>query len=666
MEKYEVLGLAGEGSFGRVYKAKQKDTQQFVAYKVISKLGRSKKELDTLRQECKVQRNFNHPNVIQMIDSFETDGDIVVVTEFVDKQLYALINSEGPMPEELVRQITCDLVSALFYLHSNRVLHRDLKPQNILIDALGKAKLCDFGFARHMGRGTMLLTSIKGTPLYMAPELIKESPYDHNADLWSLGCIVYELLIGVPPFKTSNVMHLVRLVHNEQIKFPQFASQDCISFLQGLLQKDPRERLTWPDLIYHPFLKGDVLVQQDLAASLPPLTEPLSDSQQLFKETQRQILLDRQPRGSKLTKFVEYFKQKVSLEEGNVKTVDGEPMQISPSTTPTPDNPANSSSQRVHTSKSREKKKSKSFEPKSQTEESESDEENQVQNFEWLDYLHRSMEEVFNHDLSCVFKPPLVKVATSPLLKRNFSPQVYNSVACLLILPFITEDRNSTRLKTLLESYAESNVVDLLVQGMWTLLAKKKSELDEFDLVKSKQLSSERLLAIENIILLLSYLVYKQPYPKVDIFLNQFCNAVKSRGSSFALVTRHLLTLSKRRPKIVSDTLSIYNHIIRILPSQSLVVLEAIIGNSATKAKEKKQIDLGKFLDSPNAMLRLNTCVLIRYLTRKFGASPYKYWDESIKQKLVRNAKEDTDLKANVAAGLAVEVIKKLDLITSA
>uniref|UniRef100_A0A3Q3K9E4 non-specific serine/threonine protein kinase n=1 Tax=Monopterus albus TaxID=43700 RepID=A0A3Q3K9E4_MONAL len=101
------------------------------------------------------------------------------------------------------------LVSALYYLHSHRILHRDMKPQNILLGKSGMVKLCDFGFARAMSVSTLVLTSIKGTPLYMSPELVEEKPYDHTADLWSLGCILYELHTGAPPFYTNSIFHLV-------------------------------------------------------------------------------------------------------------------------------------------------------------------------------------------------------------------------------------------------------------------------------------------------------------------------------------------------------------------------------------------------------------------------------------------------------------------------
>ena len=109
---------------------------------------------------------------------------VIVVTEYAPMDLYTYLAKEHLLEVERVRSIACNLVSALYYLHSHRILHRDIKPQNILIGSDGTAKVCDFGFARTMSVDQFMLTSFKGTPLYMAPEIIQGKPYDHNADLW--------------------------------------------------------------------------------------------------------------------------------------------------------------------------------------------------------------------------------------------------------------------------------------------------------------------------------------------------------------------------------------------------------------------------------------------------------------------------------------------------
>ncbi|KAK7079945.1 Serine/threonine-protein kinase 36, partial [Halocaridina rubra] len=298
MEKYQVLEAIGQGSFGRVFRGKCLITGQSVALKFIPKRNKVARELKSLRRECDIQRGLAHPNIVRMIDSFETDNEVVAVSEYVPGQLFQLLESNGPLREERVRQIACNLVSAIYYLHSHRILHRDIKPQNILLASSGEAKLCDFGFSRKMGINTYVLTSVKGTPLYMAPEVIEEKPYDHTADLWSLGCIIYELLDGKPPFCTTSIVQLVKMIKTEPVVWPYGWSANCSSFLKGLLVKDPTQRLTWPELLEHPWVhEGLVFVQQTLSDT--PLTNPLTLSQQQVKEQQRQELVQRaseQPR----------------------------------------------------------------------------------------------------------------------------------------------------------------------------------------------------------------------------------------------------------------------------------------------------------------------------------------------------------------------------------
>ncbi|XP_036436912.1 serine/threonine-protein kinase 36 [Colossoma macropomum] len=284
MEQYHVLEMIGEGSFGRVYKGRRKFSGQVVALKFIPKVGRSDKELRSLKREIEIMRGLRHPNIVLLLDSFETEREVVVVTEYAEGELFQILEDDGSLPESQVREIACQLVSALYYLHSNRILHRDMKPQNILLGKGGVVKLCDFGFARAMSVSTLVLTSIKGTPLYMSPELVEEKPYDHTADLWSLGCILYELHTGAPPFYTNSIFHLVQLIVKDPVKWPENMSEGCMSFLKGLLTKDPQKRLAWPDLLKHPYVADGVIVLSDEGSSSPLTVTPSPDVQALKQQ----------------------------------------------------------------------------------------------------------------------------------------------------------------------------------------------------------------------------------------------------------------------------------------------------------------------------------------------------------------------------------------------
>ena len=203
-----------------------------MAVKLITKHGKNEKDLASLRQEMDILRNLRHDNIIQMIDAFETKSDFCVVTEFAQGagfvvggqqhrspparprrtsgaghaagpgrggrtpapdpppplthpptpagELFRVLEDDRSLPYGVLRGIARQLVAALHYLHSHRIIHRDMKPQNILVGSTGTVKLCDFGFARAMSSSTLVVTSIKGTPLYMAPELVQEQPYNHT------------------------------------------------------------------------------------------------------------------------------------------------------------------------------------------------------------------------------------------------------------------------------------------------------------------------------------------------------------------------------------------------------------------------------------------------------------------------------------------------------
>ncbi|NXB82083.1 STK36 kinase, partial [Donacobius atricapilla] len=335
MENYHVLEMIGEGSFGRVYKGRRKHSAQVVALKFIPKVGRSEKELKNLQQEIEIVRDLHHPNIIEMLDSFETAKEVVVVTDYAEGELFQILEDDGSLPEEQVQTIAAQLISALYYLHSHRILHRDMKPQNILLCKDGVVKLCDFGFARAMSIHTMVLTSIKGTPLYMSPELVEERPYDHTADLWSVGCILYELFVGTPPFYTNSIFQLVSLIVKDPVKWPMTMSPVFKSFLQGLLMKDPHQRLSWPELLSHPFIAGRVTVIDDTEEHgiSNPFTTKLSPELQALKKQQVHSMAPRSNQSRILRraqqKMVEETQKKGQLKAGDASmkdSVNGHPM----------------------------------------------------------------------------------------------------------------------------------------------------------------------------------------------------------------------------------------------------------------------------------------------------------------------------------------------------
>ncbi|XP_071093089.1 serine/threonine-protein kinase 36-like [Haliotis cracherodii] len=290
-DDYIKLEKLGEGAFGEVFKGRKKYTSEISAMKYMSKFHKTKKELDGLRNEITIMQGLAHPHIIQLLDSFETKDDIVVVIELATGELFSVLIDEGGFAEDKVRDISCQMSSALYYLHAHRVLHRDLKPENVLIGKGGVIKLCDFGFARAMGRDSYYAKTIKGTPLYMAPELMDETSYTEKVDLWALGCIMYELFVGRPPFCSMSPYVLHKMIVEEPVTWPNNFPSELKDLLQELLIKNPRERSSWPDILKHGWFRGGIKVSDEDLALNSPYTKPEIAAQKQKEHSEKVLAL---------------------------------------------------------------------------------------------------------------------------------------------------------------------------------------------------------------------------------------------------------------------------------------------------------------------------------------------------------------------------------------
>jgi len=209
---FEIGELLGEGNYSMVYQATLKSTQEQFALKVVdkSKVKRYKKA-DEVVVEKWVLTNLAHPSMIRLFHAFQDQGSLFLALEFVPGgELWALTHKKGLRPS-LSAFYAAQMLDVLQYLHENDVVHRDVKPENVLVQASGHLKLIDFGTAKLVGRspGSSEATlgakskwkEFVGTPEYMSPEAIDNKDTDYRADLWSLGCFLVQMLAGMPPFK---------------------------------------------------------------------------------------------------------------------------------------------------------------------------------------------------------------------------------------------------------------------------------------------------------------------------------------------------------------------------------------------------------------------------------------------------------------------------------
>nr|POE94873.1 serine/threonine-protein kinase atg1a [Quercus suber] len=279
-----ILGpRVGSGSFAVVWKSKHRHSGVEVAVKEIDKKQLSPKVSENLLKEISILSTIDHPNIIRLFEAIETKDRIYLVLEYCDGgDLAAYILNHGKVSEAIARHFMRQLAAGLQVLQEKHLIHRDLKPQNLLLtrgEVTPLLKIGDFGFARSL-TPQGLADTLCGSPLYMAPEIIRNQKYDAKADLWSVGAILFQLVTGKPPFDGNSQLQLFQnILTSTELQFPQGALEelhpDCVDLCRSLLRQDPVQRLTFTEFFNHNFLGEPRPIVEAEHSSVLPMMKPV-------------------------------------------------------------------------------------------------------------------------------------------------------------------------------------------------------------------------------------------------------------------------------------------------------------------------------------------------------------------------------------------------------
>ncbi|KAL0098306.1 serine/threonine-protein kinase aurora-1-like protein [Phycomyces blakesleeanus] len=252
---FEVGNTIGTGKLGKVYVAREKKSQHVVALKSMLKKDMLEANVvQFLKREIEIHSHLNHPNILPMYGYFHDQEHVYIVLEHCTQgDLYLHLQNDGPFEEDTVAKYIGQLARALKYLHGFHIMHRDIKPENVLIDHNGQLKLADFGWAvQDKGRRATFC----GTLDYLSPEMIETQIHNEKVDIWSLGVLCYELLVGTPPFEViDSVTYTYMRIKQVDLKFPPYISLEARRFITKILVHDPSKRPSIMELENDPWLK---------------------------------------------------------------------------------------------------------------------------------------------------------------------------------------------------------------------------------------------------------------------------------------------------------------------------------------------------------------------------------------------------------------------------
>uniref|UniRef100_A0A673X7U6 non-specific serine/threonine protein kinase n=1 Tax=Salmo trutta TaxID=8032 RepID=A0A673X7U6_SALTR len=258
MDKYEKVRKIGEGSFGKAILVKSREDGKQYVIKEIGISRMSSKERQESRKEVAVLANMSHPNIVQYKESFEECGCLYIVMDYCEGgDLFKTINSQNGVqfPEEQILDWLVQICLALKHVHDRKILHRDIKSQNIFLTKDGTIQLGDFGIARVLNSTVELARTCIGTPYYLSPEICENKPYNNKSDVWALGCVLYEMCTLKHAFEAGNMKNLVlKIIRGSYPPVSIHYSQDLRSLMGQLFRRNPRERPSVSSILDKPFL----------------------------------------------------------------------------------------------------------------------------------------------------------------------------------------------------------------------------------------------------------------------------------------------------------------------------------------------------------------------------------------------------------------------------
>ncbi|XP_040163401.1 MAP/microtubule affinity-regulating kinase 3 isoform X2 [Anopheles arabiensis] len=271
--KYKLLKTIGKGNFAKVKLAKHVPTNKEVAIKIIDKTQLNPSSLQKLYREVRIMKMLDHPNIVKLFQVIETEKTLYLVMEYASGgEVFDYLVAHGKMKEKEARAKFRQIVSAVQYCHQKRIIHRDLKAENLLLDSEMNIKIADFGFSNEFTPGSKLDTFC-GSPPYAAPELFQGRKYDGpEVDVWSLGVILYTLVSGSLPFDGATLKELRERVLRGKYRIPFYMSTDCEVLLKKFLVLNPSKRANLETIMKDKWM--NMGYEDD---ELKPYVEPLPD-----------------------------------------------------------------------------------------------------------------------------------------------------------------------------------------------------------------------------------------------------------------------------------------------------------------------------------------------------------------------------------------------------